>query len=806
MSTRVNIEVNNKTNYTLTQQAGMLWGGPYGVAPPQTIGPNQSRVAFSLNDNDRAGVVYLATDSNGNEMGYVTMSYTCPELSDNSAEGSSDMAGFFISAGLQVYSQSGTPANFIYNVGEPNKACWSSGSSDNGEKSCDQTTLETWARVIVGVQNPTAGDLNYKSTWQSGLWVKQPESVPSGGTRISLLNDNDRAGIYYSLGKNIPIHLSFTCPKLSGNSAEGSPLAGLQHYPEHGTPALFTYIIGEVNSACWSSGSSNDEAIECDQTNIGGMSSWMKDSISVIGSKTLAEISIPGSHDSGMSVSNDGTVGAFACNTQTQTQSIGGQLNFGTRYFDIRPIIGGGQYYTGHYGTTVAPLGMQGARGQSIANIITEINAFTASNSELVILNLSHDFDTDSRQGGNYLPFTAAQWTALFEQLIGINDLYLHTSDDLTSICLNDMIGTKSCVLVIVEPSTTAIDPYLGKGFFKGASFIHYNSYSNTNGFGGMSADQILKMKTEKAAGKYFLLSWTLTQDNTQAATCELGTASSILDLAETANWQLSKTLMPNVTPDVFPNIIYIDDFCTGNSTVVSTYLNQYLLTETVKQRDLGFIKTSDTGTGTVEVHVASHASGYQTIIEQTGSAFALETDGNWMLVDFEGTGEQRDLAFIKTSNTDTGTVEVHVASHASGYQTMIIQTGSAFALGTNGNWMLVDFDGTGKQRDLAFIETSSTGTGTVEVHVASYSSGYQTMIIQTGSAFAPESNGAWMLVDFEGTGEQRDLAFIKTSSTGTGTVEVHVASYASNYQSWIIQTGSIFGLETNGNWMLVDF
>jgi hypothetical protein len=46
---------------------------------------------------------------------------------------------------------------------------------------------------------------------------------------------------------------------------------------------------------------------------------------------------------------------------------------------------------------------------------------------------------------------------------------------------------------------------------------------------------------------------------------------------------------------------------------------------------------------------------------------------------------------------------------------------------------------------------------------------------LETGTTFLPEADGTWLLADYDGDGIP-DLVFIKTSNTGTGTVEVHVA------------------------------
>ena len=68
--------------------------------------------------------------------------------------------------------------------------------------------------------------------------------------------------------------------------------------------------------------------------------------------------------------------------------------------------------------------------------------------------------------------------------------------------------------------------------------------------------------------------------------------------------------------------------------------------------------------TSKVEVHVASGKSKYQTRILETGTTFASETDGTWLMADYDHDGIP-DLVFVKTSNTGTGKVEVHVAKGA---------------------------------------------------------------------------------------------------------------------------------------------
>jgi hypothetical protein len=218
---------------------------------------------------------------------------------------------------------------------------------------------------------------------------------------------------------------------------------------------------------------------------------------------------------------------------------------------------------------------------------------------------------------------------------------------------------------------------------------------------------------------------------------------------------------------------------------------------------DLVFIKTSNTPNGHVEVHVASGASQYQTRIFERATTFANESDGVWLLADYDRDGIP-DLVFIKTSNTPNGHVEVHVASGASQYQTRIFERATTFANESDGVWLLVDYDRDGIP-DLVFIKTSNTPNGHVEVHVASGASQYQTRVFERATTFVNENDGTWLLANFD-RDLIPDLVFIKTSNTPNGHVEVHVASGSSEYQTRTLEVATTFRNENNGTWLLADF
>ena len=301
--------------------------------------------------------------------------------------------------------------------------------------------------------------------------------------------------------------------------------------------------------------------------------SWMQDNIVNFQYTKLRDLCIPGSHDAGMSTQGAGTAGAFNCNVITQKHSILGQLQLGVRYFDIRPIISGGDYYTGHY-SDVPVAGWQGANGQSIDSIVSDINQFTRNHKEAIFLYLSHDLDTDA--GRSYQSFTQEQYDALCVKLEGINGRASSNYQTFLDLSLGELIGgnaMQSTVVIIANPSRQGVIPKPGSNIWDKSKLEVFDSYTGTNKLNRMIDDQIKKMK---ANHPYFLLSWTLTQDATQAATCKIPFVggASILKLAKVANSALRGHLMPAVTSTVYPKIIYLDGIDSPEATHLAVNIN----------------------------------------------------------------------------------------------------------------------------------------------------------------------------------------------------------------------------------------
>lgn len=287
-------------------------------------------------------------------------------------------------------------------------------------------------------------------------------------------------------------------------------------------------------------------------------SDWMHASLDQLGTWPIRHICMPGSHDAGMSVITTSTSSFITSdNTITQLAGIDQRLALGSRYFDIRPAIVNGQFYTGHY-SNIDVLGWQGGSGQSIDQIIQQINSFTAYNKELIILNLSHDYNGDA----GFRNFNQTEWNSLLQKLTSINDLFVvndPSAVDISTYTLNQFIGNgDAAVVVVFAPGGSAtLGQYANRGFFYNSQFNVYNSYSDTDDLQTMETDQINKLRQQRTSpdSPLFLLSWTLTEAWEDIVT------GSIINLAQEADPRISQVVWPAISAQSYPNILYVDAF-----------------------------------------------------------------------------------------------------------------------------------------------------------------------------------------------------------------------------------------------------
>lgn len=135
-------------------------------------------------------------------------------------------------------------------------------------------------------------------------------------------------------------------------------------------------------------------------------------------------------------------------------------------------------------------------------------------------------------------------------------------------------------------------------------------------------------------------------------------------------------------------------------------------------------------------------------------------------------------MIFIATSNTGSGTTEVHVNSDVSNWQTRILDSTSAFAENLTGYFYLRCLGGFVRSgscgQELIYINTGETATGTIEVNTASIENGFQDIENLPSSAPVETIGGILMLADFYGD-VILDLVLISNVFSESFVVEVSV-------------------------------
>lgn len=301
---------------------------------------------------------------------------------------------------------------------------------------------------------------------------------------------------------------------------------------------------------------------------------WLSESLEHLQDRTLRQICLPLSHDSGMHTMTNSTLFATDSMVVTQWRDIAGQLALGIRAFDIRPAIWYGTYYTGHFGNTESPVGWQGGTGQSIGDMVDQVNRFTLTNPELIILHISHDLNTDQRYRG----FSQEEWNGLFKLLDGLNHRYQADNGnvDLSSIPLKRFIGEgKPAVIVRFDwddSGSYTLGNRAGHGFFYKSCLPNlYDAYANTNDPDALVSDQISKMKNERGDPNkpVFSLDWALTMQSWDVA------GSNLLTWADRKMTpRLGPCILPAVSKEVFPNVIGLDGVRTTDAVAIAAAIN----------------------------------------------------------------------------------------------------------------------------------------------------------------------------------------------------------------------------------------
>ncbi|OHD13181.1 MAG: hypothetical protein A2Y34_02070 [Spirochaetes bacterium GWC1_27_15] len=113
-----------------------------------------------------------------------------------------------------------------------------------------------------------------------------------------------------------------------------------------------------------------------------------------------------------------------------------------------------------------------------------------------------------------------------------------------------------------------------------------------------------------------------------------------------------------------------------------------------------------------------------------------------------------------------------------------------------------VDASGVTYHPNLYYIKKTNTGTGKTEMHLVNGADNYQSYLLQTGTVLGATGNDnscAFAATDYNYDGKP-DLYYIKKINTGTGKTEVHILNGANNFHSYLLQTGTVLGTTGNNN------
>ncbi len=236
---------------------------------------------------------------------------------------------------------------------------------------------------------------------------------------------------------------------------------------------------------------------------------------------------------------------------------------------------------------------------------------------------------------------------------------------------------------------------------------------------------------------------------------------------------------------------------CPGNALyaqlgTIRTIATQYAAANRTADIDLVGVLTQRTGSGQVEVHTQSASSNYRERLSSTWTPLPTLDPSEWRVFVGPSGGDTRpDLVAVHTRNTRSGKVEVAMLTWASGYQRMYTATTPMWTFTPERKVQMALGGPSGG--DLSFILTDDTGSGRVEVHTLSGASDYTRWTRHTalpiGQGVDP---AAWRFLTPDGTDDL--YAVLHGGRTGSGRSEVHSLTGASNLQQWDVHAALPIG------------
>jgi surface antigen len=150
---------------------------------------------------------------------------------------------------------------------------------------------------------------------------------------------------------------------------------------------------------------------------------------------------------------------------------------------------------------------------------------------------------------------------------------------------------------------------------------------------------------------------------------------------------------------------------------------------------DLALIGTGPTGSGRTEVHVLDGATGFSTWLAHWATPAGYgNASTRYVMGDVNGDG-RADLTLIGTGPTGSGRLEAHVLSGATGYSTWLGNWATAAGyLSASDQVVMGDVNGDDRA-DLVIVGVGPTGSGRTEAHVLDGVTGFSTWLAHWATA-----------------------------------------------------------------------
>ncbi|KAI5838205.1 hypothetical protein DFP73DRAFT_600311 [Morchella snyderi] len=188
-----------------------------------------------------------------------------------------------------------------------------------------------------------------------------------------------------------------------------------------------------------------------------------------------------------------------------------------------------------------------GMSGQGIAEIVQEVNRFTAEYQELVVISVSHSANALR----DYQPFTDTEWAECykhFSKLTHLHALPNSSAAALADLPLSTFIGggasPNAAVLVLTEAPAHTLEAFPDAGFYTAKQLDMYDCYTNTMSADGMATDQLDKIAKNAK--------------------------DSLKDMAVEAERALWKRLWAGCERGKMPNVVFVDYLKGGGRDVAA--------------------------------------------------------------------------------------------------------------------------------------------------------------------------------------------------------------------------------------------